>query len=223
MKLAILGTGTVGQTLAVRMIEKNHEVTIGTRDVAATLARKGKDGTGPAEWLSKHPKVRLATFSEAVANADFVFNATNGKTTLEALSATGKTALAGKILIDLSNPLDFSKGMPPSLFVSNDDSLAERIQKAFPETKVVKSLNTLNAGLMLDPAKLSGADHSIFVSGNDAGAKEKVVDLLKSFGWKDVIDLGDITTARGPEMILPVWIRLMGSLKTTAFNFKIVR
>lgn len=223
MKIAILGTGNVGQTLAVRMLEKNHEVTIGTRDVAATLARKGKDGTGPAEWLEKHPKVKLTTFSEAVTNADFVFNATNGKSTLEALTATGKKTLAGKILIDLSNPLDFSKGMPPTLFVSNDDSLAEQIQKAFPETKVVKSLNTLNAGLMLDPSKLAGGDHSIFVSGNDVEAKEKVVDLLKSFGWKDVIDLGDIATARGPEMILPVWIRLMGALKTATFNFKIVR
>ncbi|MBL8993973.1 MAG: NAD(P)-binding domain-containing protein, partial [Spirochaetia bacterium] len=185
MKLAILGTGMVGQTLAIRMLEKNHDVTIGTRDVAATRARKGKDGTGFSEWQEKHPKVKLATFTDAAANADLVFNATNGKTTLEALSATGKGALAGKILIDISNPLDFSKGMPPTLFVSNDDSLAEHIQKAFPETKVVKSLNTLNAGLMLDPANLAGGDHSIFVSGNDAEAKAKVVEFLKSFGWKD--------------------------------------
>ena len=123
----------------------------------------------------------------------------------------------------MANPLDFSKGMPPTLSVCNDDSLGERIQRAFPEAKVVKTLNTLTAALMVNPVQLAGGDHHLFLSGNDKDAKEKAVELLKTFGWKNFIDLGDITTARGSEMVLALWIRLWGSLQTPMFNYKIVR
>ena len=126
------------------------------------------------------------------------------------------------MLIDIANPLDFSAGMPPTLFVKDTDSLGEQIQRAFPDAKVVKTLNTINATLMVDPAELADGDHTIFVCGDDAGAKATVTELLRSFGWKDVIDLGDITTARGTEMLLPIWLRLMAPLGTPAFNFKIV-
>ena len=136
----------------------------------------------------------------------------------------GAKHLDGKILIDVANPLDFSRGMPPSLTVCNTDSLGEQIQRAFPAVKVVKTLNTTNAFVMVDPAQVAGGDHTLFVSGNDAAAKTRVTELLEGwFGWKQVIDLGDITTARGTEMLLPIWIRLMGALKTPMFNFKIVR
>jgi 8-hydroxy-5-deazaflavin:NADPH oxidoreductase len=130
----------------------------------------------------------------------------------------------GKLLVDVANPLDFSKGMPPTLSVCNTNSLGEEIQKAFPELKVVKSLNTMWCGLMVNPGMLNGGDHNVFMSGNDAGAKKQVAELLKSFGWieKNIINLGDIKTARGTEMVLPLWLSIMGTTNSGAFNFKII-
>jgi len=226
MRIAVLGTGMVGQTLAGRLVELGHDVTVGTRDVAATMARLEPDGMGnppyPA-WAQAHPAVRLATFSEAAAPAELIVNATSGNVSIAALDAAGFANLAGKVLLDIANPLDHSRGFPPSLLVSNTDSLGEQIQAAFPDAKVVKALNTMNCSLMADPGQLAGGDHSVFVSGNDADAKKAVSQLLESFGHTDVIDLGDITTARGSEMLLPVWVRLYGALGTPMFQFKIVR
>jgi 8-hydroxy-5-deazaflavin:NADPH oxidoreductase len=225
MKLAVLGTGMVGQAIAARLSGLGHDVTIGTRDPQATLARSGPDGMGNppfSAWAADHPDVALATFADAAASAELVVNATSGFGALPALEQAGADNLAGKVLIDISNPLDFSQGFPPTLFVKDTDSLGERIQQAFPQTRVVKTLNTLNANLMVNPKEL-GVESSVFVSGNDATAKSTVTELLESFGHTDVIDLGDISTARGTEMLLPVWLRLMGALGTPAFNFKIVR
>ncbi|MFG2109912.1 NADPH-dependent F420 reductase [Micromonospora chersina] len=226
MKIAVLGTGMVGQALAGRLAELGHEVTVGTRDVAATLARTTPDGMGNppyAAWAAEHPQVCLTPFADAAAGAELLVNATSGNVSIAALQAAGTDNLAGKILIDIANPLDFSKGFPPTLFVKDTDSLGEQIQAAFPQLRVVKTLNTLTAALMVNPRALADGDHSIFVSGNDAEAKKTVTGLLESFGHTDVIDLGDITTARGTEMLLPVWLRLMGALDTPMFNFKIVR
>jgi len=225
MKIAVLGTGMVGQALAARLLELGHDVVIGTRDPEATLARTAADGMGNPpfrSWAQAHPDVALASLSEAASGAEVVVNATNGIGTLQALGLAGAENLAGKVVIDISNPLDFSAGFPPTLFVKDTDSLGEQVQRAFPEARVVKTLNTLNAHLMVDPKSL-GEDSSVFVSGNDASAKAVVVDLLTSFGHTDVIDLGDITTARGPEMLLPIWLRLMGALGTPAFNVRVVR
>ena len=130
---------------------------------------------------------------------------------------------SGMRVIDIANPLDFSSGMPPTLSICNTDSLGEQIQRAFPAVKVVKTLNTMNAMLMVAPEKLAGADHSIFVSGNDAGAKKSVTDLLRTFGWKDIVDLGDISTARGTEMMLPIWLRAWNAVGSPMFSFKLVR
>ena len=138
------------------------------------------------------------------------------------LEQAGADNLAGKVLVDIANPLDFSAGFPPTLSVKDTDSLGEQVQRAFPQTKVVKALNTLTASLMVDPASL-GESSTVFVSGEDAAAKATVVELLESFGHDDVIDLGGIETARGTEMLLPIWLRLMGTLGTGQFNFKVVR
>jgi predicted dinucleotide-binding enzyme len=167
--------------------------------------------------------VRLGAFAEAAAHGEMVVNSTAGVASLEALEMAGEDNINGKVLIDVSNALDFSRGMPPTLWVSNTDSLGERIQRRFPEAKVVKTLHTMNAYLMVDPAQLAGGDHTVFVCGDDAEAKAKVSELLRSFGWQDVIDLGDITTARGTEMLMPIWLRLFGVLQKPVFNFKIVR
>lgn len=226
MKIAVLGTGMVGQAVTARLLELGHEVTIGTRDAAATRARTEPDAMGnppfPA-WAATHPAATLDTFSRATASAELIVNATSGGVSLEALRAAGAANLAGKVLIDIANPLDFSRGMPPTLSVKDTDSLGEQIQREFPEAKVVKALNTMNAGLMTDPRQLAGGDHTTFISGNDDQAKKTVTALLESFGHRDIIDLGDITGARGTEMLLPVWLRLMGTLGTPTFQFKIVR
>lgn len=225
MKIAVLGTGMVGQAVAARLSGLGHDVVVGTRDPEATRGRTEPDGLGNppfSTWLEQHPAVGLATFADAAASSELVVNATGGAATLTVLEQAGADNLAGKVLIDISNPLDFSNGFPPTLFVKDTDSLGEQIQRAFPQTRVVKTLNTLNAGLMVDPKSL-GAESSVFVSGDDAVAKATVTELLESFGHTDVIDLGDITTARGTEMLLPVWLRLWGALGTPAFNFKIVR
>jgi 8-hydroxy-5-deazaflavin:NADPH oxidoreductase len=221
MKIAVIGTGMVGQALAGRLSELGHDVSVGTRNVQATLAKTAPDGM--SAWTAQYPQVRLATFADAAAGAELLVNATSGNVSIAALQAAGADNLAGKILVDIANPLDFSNGFPPTLFVKDTDSLGEQIQAAFPDLKVVKALNTLTAQLMVDPKALADGEHSVFVSGNDTDAKKTVIGLLASFGHTDVIDLGDITTARGSEMILPIWLRLMGALNTPMFNFKIVR
>jgi predicted dinucleotide-binding enzyme len=227
MKIAVLGTGFAGRTVAAALAKRGHDVVIGTRDPNATLESQEPSamGTPPfASWHADHGgEVGLATYAEAAATAEIIVNLTNGLGSLEALTAAGAEILAGKILMDVANPLDPSQGFPPSLLPVNTDSLGEQIQRTFPEAKVVKTLNTMNAGLMVDPGRVAGGDHSTFVSGNDAWAKGAVTSLLQSLGHNDVIDLGDITTARGVEMMLPVWIRLWGALGTPDFNFKIVR
>jgi 8-hydroxy-5-deazaflavin:NADPH oxidoreductase len=226
VRFGILGTGVVGKTIAVRLDGLGHDVIVGTRNPEETLSRTDPDqyGNPPfGAWQEEHPEVRLGTFAEAAAHGDMVVNATAGAVSLEALEQAGEDNLNGKILIDISNPLDFSKGMPPTLLVSNTDSLGEQIQRRFPEAKVVKTLHTMNAYLMVDPAQLAATDHTVFVSGDDAEAKARVSELLQSFGWSDIIDLGDITTARGTEMVLPIWVRLFGVLQKPIYNFKIVR
>jgi predicted dinucleotide-binding enzyme len=226
VKIAVLGTGTAGQALAGRLAELGHEVTVGTRDVEATLAKTTPDGMGNppyVTWAATQPNVRLTTFAEAAVDAELLVNVTFGAASIAALRAAGVDNLTGKILVDIANPLDLSNGFPPTLFVKDTDSLGEQIQAAFPQLKVVKALNTLTAALMVNPAQLADGGHSVFVSGNDADAKKTVVGLLESFGHTDVIDLGDITTARGTEMVLPLWLRLMGALNTPFFNLKVVR
>ena len=227
MKVAILGTGMVGQTLAAKLSEMHHEVIIGTRNVAETMAKTapGPFGNPPFKvWKEQHPATPVVPYAQAAAQGEMVLNATSGGASLDALRLAGEANLSGKILVDIANPLDFSKGMPPSLSVCNTNSLAEQIQRAFPTVKVVKALNTVNALVMVNPNAVAGGDHHLLICGNDASAKTSVTEFLKTnFGWKNIIDLGDITAARGTEMILPVWVRLMGALKTPMFNFKIVQ
>jgi len=226
MKIGIFGTGMVGQTIADKLTQLGHKVMIGTRSKESSLAKTGKDNFGRpsfGEWINNRKEIQIGTYSETALFGEFLVNATSGIGSLDALKTAGEKNLSGKILLDISNPLDFSKGMPPTLTVCNTDSLGEQIQRSFPETKVVKSLNTVNANVMVQPSMLQDSTN-IFLNGNDSNAKAEVKKLLISFGWneKDIIDMGDITTARGTEQILPVWIRLMVTLQTPVFNFKIV-
>ncbi len=216
MKIAVFGTGMVGTTIGSKLIALGHEV---------MLASRSAEGEKGKAWLAAvaSDKASLGSYADGARFAELVFNCTQGTGSLEALRSAGADALAGKILIDVANPLDFSKGMPPRLFVFNDDSLGEQIQRELPATKVVKSLNTVNANVMVEPSLVPGV-HTMFMSGDDTEAKAKVRTILTEwFGWRDVIDLGGIATARGTESYLPLWIRLWGSIGSANFNVHVVR
>jgi Predicted dinucleotide-binding enzymes len=202
VRIGILGTGVVGQTLAGKLRELGHEVVIGSRTA-------GED---------KRP------FAEAAGYGELLINATGGVNSLAALEAAGAENVNGKVLLDVSNPLDFSRGMPPTLSVCNDDSLGEQIQRAYPDAKVVKALNTVTAGVMIEPGLIPG-EHSLPIAGNDEGAKAQVVELLESFGWpKDaIVDLGDIGGARAMEMYLPLWLRLFQTQGTPNVSIRVVK
>lgn len=227
MRIGILGTGTVGQTIATKLVELGHEVTMGSRSAEnEALAEwvRSVGGTTHGATSGTGGSAAGGSFAAAASDAELVFNCTAGEGSLDALSAAGAGNLAGKVLVDVANPLDFSQGMPPTLSVCNDESLGERIQAAFPDAKVVKALNTINARVMTDPGRVPG-EHNIFICGNEAGAKAAVTILLESFGWprEAILDLGDISAARGTEMYLPLWLRLMGTLGTPDFNIGVHR
>ena len=229
MKVAIIGTGGVGQALASKLYSLGHQVMIGTRNVIEKLESQAKDhfGNPPfSEWHKVNRQINLGTFAEAAAFGELVINATEGINSVNALKLADTESLDGKILIDIANPLDFSRGMPPSLLpeLSNTNSLGEEIQKAFPKVKVVKTLNTMTAGLMVNPGMVNHGDHTNFICGNDHEAKQQVITLLNEFGWKNenILDLGDISSARGSEAILLIWLRIMGAKQSVAFNFKVV-
>jgi predicted dinucleotide-binding enzyme len=214
MRIAVLGTGSVGRRIAGKLVELGHEVTMGSRSA---------DNEALREWVEAAGEGAAGgTFAVAAAAAELVFNCTSGQASLDALAAAGAETLAGKVLVDVSNPLDFSRGMPPTLSICNDDSLGERIQAAFPEARVVKSLNTVNHQVMTEPGRLPDA-HNVFVCGDDGEAKETVTELLVEFGWprESVVGLGGIEAARGTEMYLALWLRLMGALGTADFNIQV--
>jgi len=216
MKIGVFGTGMVGQTIGKKLIELGHEVKLGSRTAGNEKGSAWADKAGP--------RASHGTFADTAGFGELLFNCTSGEVSLEVLAAAGDANLRGKVLVDVANPLDFSKGRPPTLFVTNDDSLGERIQRAHPELRVVKTLNTVNCEVMVDAARVAAGDHTMLLCGNDASAKASVRELLTNgFGWRDVIDLGDISNARATEALLPIWIRLWGVLKTGDFNVKVVR
>lgn len=214
MRIGVLGTGMVGQTIGTKLVQLGHEVRIGSRDAGNEKAR---------QWVvNAGPRASHGTFSDAASFGELLFNCTSGDGSLSALKAAGEKNLSGKVLVDVANPLNMKKVPLPELSFCNEDSLGERIQREFPKARVVKSLNTMNCQLMVDPGKVEGS-HDVFVCGNDADAKATVKELLREFGWHEPIDLGDISASRGTEMVMPIWLRLMVSLKTPMFNFHVAR
>jgi predicted dinucleotide-binding enzyme len=212
MKIGILGTGMVGEALGTKLVQLGHQVKMGSRSSTNSNAH---------EWAKNNgPNASPGTFADAAAFGEIIFVCLKGEITLDVIRSVA-FELSAKTVVDVSNPLDFSRGMPPSLSICNTDSLGEEVQKAVPSAKVVKTLNIVNCEVMVDPAK--GGNPTMLVCGNDPGAKAKVVELLKNFGWKDILDLGDITKARGTEMLLPVWLDLFGLIGNPRFGFKIVR
>jgi predicted dinucleotide-binding enzyme len=226
MKIAVLGSGFAGRTLAAGLADLGHHVTIGTRDVTATRQKNEPDqmgNAGYAVWAQDFPHIGLASFADAAAGADLFVNATAGNGSIAALTAAGAANLGGRVLLDVSNPLEFSQGFPPNLFVKDDDSLGEEIQRAFPDARVVKALNTMIGDVMTTPKSVADGNHSVFLSGDDSEAKRVISELLAAFGWADVIDLGGIQTARATEMMVKIRLLVMTSLGTPIFNFSIAR
>jgi 8-hydroxy-5-deazaflavin:NADPH oxidoreductase len=220
MKIGILGTGMVGKTLGTKLASLGHEVKMGSRETG--------NAAGAAWAKSAGSQASEGTFAEAASFGEMVFIALRGDVALPVVKTLAKLVssekLKGKIFVDVSNPLDVSKPMPfPSLpELTNTTSLGEEVQKALPDSLVVKALNTVNCEVMVNPSLVHG-DSDLFICGDDAGAKRKVVEVLHCFGWKDLIDLGDITNARGTESLMPIWMRLWGYFKTPHFNFKMVK
>lgn len=216
MRVGVVGTGVVGQSLGSKLVSLGHEVRMGSRQAGNEKATAWADAAGP--------RASQGSFADAAAFGELVVNATAGAVSLEALHSADAGNLAGKVLVDVSNPLDFSKGFPPSLTVCNTDSVGERIQTAFPESRVVKTLNTVNADVMVNPGMIPGG-HLIFVCGNHADAKAQVAAVLRTFGWSgdDIVDLGDISRARAVEMYLPLWLGLFGHLGNGHFNIRLAR
>ncbi|PNH84566.1 NADPH-dependent F420 reductase [Arthrobacter sp. AFG20] len=216
MRIAVLGTGVVGRTLAGKLVQSGHDVVLGSRSATNDAA---------VGWAAEAgPRAEAATFADAAAQAEVIINATPGTVSLEVLAAASTKNIAGKVLIDVANPLDHSAGFPPSLSISNTDSLAETIQRAFPTARVVKALNTMRADVMVAPDRLADGDHDVFMAGDDAGAKEVVAGLLQEFGWRPehIRDLGPLEAARGMEMWLPLWLRIFLNQGNRVFNIKVV-
>ena len=218
MQIGILGTGIVGNTIGSKLVKLGHQVMMGSRTADN---EKGKEFAKANGSKASH-----GTFADAAKFGEVIFNCTSGGVSLNVLQMTGADNMEGKILIDVSNPLDFSKGMPPVLIpsLSNTTSVGEAIQKAYPGVKVVKTFNTMNTNIMVNASLVKG-EHDVFICGNDKDAKAKVKEMLSWFEWKpgNIVDLGDITGSRGMEMILPLWIRLWGVYQSPNFNFRIAR
>lgn len=212
MRMGVLGSGMVAQGLSARLAGLGHNVVIGTRDPDKLRG-----------WQSSNQRVLIGSFAETARHGEMVFNATNGAGSLNALMLAGEENLADKILVDVSNPFDYSNGFPPSLSVVGTDSLAEQIQRAFPNTRVVKTLNTVTARVMTHPLEVANGDHHVFISSDDLDAKAPVVELLRSFGWINIFDLGDLSTARGTEAYMLLWLRLYGAMNTSMLNLKIMK
>ena len=213
MKIGILGTGMVGEALGTKFIKLGHAVMMGSRTANNEAAAKWAGANGAS--------ASQGTFANAARFGEMCFLCLKGDVEMDVVKSVGDAGFAGKVVVDVSNPLDFSKGMPPTLLFCNTTSLGEEVQKAVPSAKVVKTLNIVNCEVMVDPA--ANGNPTMLVSGNDASAKEKVTALLKSMGWQDIIDLGDIKTARGTEMLLPVWLSLMIKFGHPHFGFKVVK
>jgi 8-hydroxy-5-deazaflavin:NADPH oxidoreductase len=215
MRIGVLGTGMVGSAIATKLVRVGHEVTMGAR---------APDNENAARWVAEVGEgASQGTFADAAAFGELAFNCTAGTASLEALDVAGGPNLAGKTLVDVANPLDHTRDGPPMALVYDGDSLAEQIQRALPKTRVVKALNTMNCEVMVDPSRVPGGGHDVFVCGDDPSAKEQVVALLRSFGWapERIVDLGDLTAARGTEAYLRLWLPLRIALGTNDFNIRV--
>lgn len=211
-KVGILGSGDVGKQLASGFARHGYEVVIGTRDPAKLET-----------WRKNAPQnIRVGSFSDAASHGQIVIIATKGEATEAAIDLAGVKNFKGKLVLDAANPLDFSKGMSPALFVGTTDSLGERVQRKLPDAHVVKCFNTVGNAKMIDPAFKEGVP-PMFICGNDAASKKKTEAVLKELGWPGALDVGGIDGARYLEALVPLWVRTAMVLNTAEHAFKVVR
>ena len=224
MNIGIIGGGGVGQTLGAALVALGHKVTIGIRAATPEELAKSRAQAKPlAEWIAATGG-KVTTMAQAAKGAKLIINATHGESSIAALTLAGADNLAGKVLIDVGNPLDFSQGMPPALSaaMSGHTSLGEQIQAAFPSAKVVKAFNTIGAAIMVKPSSVAG-EHDLLIAGNDAAAKDTVTTIAKGFGWQHVVDLGDIKGARAMEAQVLLWMQVAQATGAWVHNIHIAR
>jgi predicted dinucleotide-binding enzyme len=214
MKIGILGSGPVGRSLGKGFASNGHDVRLGSRT-------PGKQEV--QDWLkTTKGKVSAGTFSEAARHGDVLVLCCLGEAAEEVIKLSGMNNLDGKLVIDATNPLDFSKGMPPGLFVGTSDSLGERVQRMLPNAKVVKCFNMVNNQTMTNPRMKEGLPDMIICGNNDA-AKQQVAGLLKEFGWGEPIDIGGIDGSRWLEAYTALWVRLAIKLGSWSIAAKILK
>jgi 8-hydroxy-5-deazaflavin:NADPH oxidoreductase len=215
-RIGILGTGQVANTISNALIQLGYEVKMSSRTA------NNEKATG---WAKSNGRMASnGTFTDAALFGQIIFNCTKGEHTLDVFNMAGISNFNNKIIIDVSNPLDFSKGMPPTLIPSlaNTNSLGEEIQKLLPDAKVVKTLNIVNCEVMVRASKCGG-QATMFLAGNDSDAKKEVSNLLNQFGWDDLIDLGSIVHARSTEMMFPIWLSIYMATQNGYLAFKVIR
>jgi len=211
-KVGIIGSGAVAQALGRGFASSGHETKLGSRTPDSEKVRAWVAATGMG--------ASSGTFAEAAAFGEVLVIATLGSAVGEAIALAGPTHFGGKLVIDTTNPLDFSKGMPPGLFLGITDSLGEVVQRKLPSAKVVKCFNTVPSGQMFKP---TFADVEMLICGNDKIAKGQVANLLQEFGWEGTIDIGGIDGARWLEALVPLWVRTCTALKSRNVVFKALR
>ena len=218
MKIGVLGTGVVGEAIASALVNKGHSVMMGSRSAGSEKGLAWKKKTGERAFEG--------SFADAALYGDILFLCLNGAYAYETVKDLSATELTGKIVIDVTNPLDFTQGMPPRILEKfQTESLGEHLQELLPHSFVVKALNTLNYKLMVDARVVNSGNHNLFICGNDINAKNQVKHfLVDNFHWKpeNLVDLGDIKSARCTEAIVPFWVLVWQSLGTPLFNFKVV-
>jgi predicted dinucleotide-binding enzyme len=222
MNIAVMGTGGVGQTLAAKLSESGHSVVIGTRNVAETMARQKRDRQEerPSSWHAGHPKIKLTTFAEASAFAEVIIFATFGSVVTKVIDMAGKDSFKGKVVVDATNPLDFSQGAPPKFAVTLGNSLGEQVQRHIPDAKVVKAFSTIGAHIMISPKREEGMP-SFFVAGNDE-AKKVVAEIIKPWGWGEPVDFGDIAASYWLEANAMMWIQYGFTHNTWSHAFRLL-
>lgn len=212
-RVGVLGTGEVGRRLAAGFKDRGYQVMIGSRDSGKSELR---------DWLSADGRgIEVGTFAEAGAYGEVIVLAVLGAAAEEVIAEAGAQKFTGKVVIDAMNPLDFSGGFPPKLSISGDDSLGERVQRALPDAKVVKAFNTIGNPYFVDPSFSEGKP-TMLIAGDDEGAKGTVSDVLKDFGWSDIIDIGGIEGSRELEAICIVWVKIGGARGAWDHGFKLL-
>lgn len=223
MKVGIFGTGNVGRTIAEKFASEGNEVMIGTRDVEDTLAKTEPDAMGnPAykAWQKNNLRVKLGSFEDTAKFGELIVISTSGNAAKKAIELGGKENFSGKIVIDMTNPVESS--VPPKYYGEFGNSIGEQVQHLLPEAKVVKTFNQMGVQIVVNPQREDG-DPVLFLAGNDTEAKLQVSEIAKKWGWKEVVDFGDISQSFWLETLVMLWIQYAFKNNSWSHAFSFLR